>query len=266
MRKTVSGVLAVAIVFGASAAAVAQQENRQDVQAGFTTKKPRTSTGFTTRIFYRDPADAEAKPRPVRNIVTIFPKGTKFDGGAVPVCEASDAELMSEGREACPGASRIGGGRGTAITGVGMGVDPLRFDLTIFNAPGGIILVASNQETGDTLAVNRGTQKGRTLTTPNPPTPGVPEEFQPALREIEFTTDARSSGGRNLTTTPAQCPRSGRLTTRFVFTYDDGATSSDRATTPCTRTTRRPISRRPRSRGRGIQRRNEQSQDLRQTG
>ncbi len=264
MRRTMSGVLAIAIALGATGVAVAQQEDRQDVQAGFTTKKPGTSTGFSTRIFYKDPANPDAKPRPVRNIVTTFPAGTKFDGAAAPTCDASDAELMSQGRDACPAESRIGSGRGTAI--IQTGTDPLRFDLTIFNAPGGVILLASNQGTNDTLAVNRGTQEGRTLTTPNPPTPGVPEEFQPALREIEFTTDARSSGGRSLLTTPATCPRSGRLSTRLVLTYDDGVTSSDVATTPCTRPARRPTPRRPRSQGRGIQRSNERFQDLRQSG
>ncbi len=261
MRKTVSGVLAVAIGLGATGVAVGQQqEDRQDVRAGFTTKKPGSSTGSTTRIFYKDPADAGAKPRPVRNIVTVFPAGTKFDGGAVPSCEATDAELMAEGRDACPAGSRIGTGGGTAITGAGMGIDPIRFDLTIFNAPGGVILLASNQGTDDTLAVNRGTLEGRTLTTPNPPTPGVPEQFQPALREIQFTTDARSSGGRNLLTTPPTCPRSRSLSTRYVFTYDDGATSSDVATTPCTRAAQRP---RPRPRRRGQGRR---SPDVRFTG
>lgn len=247
MRRTVSGVLAVTIVLGATGVAVAQQEDRQDVRAGFTTKKPGTSSGFTTRIFYKDPTDAAAKPRPVRKIVTVFPAGTKFDGAAAPACNASDAELMAQGRDACPAGSRIGGGRGTAI--IQAGADPIRFDLTIFNAPGGVILLASNQGTNDTLAVNRGTQEGRRLTTPNPPTPGVPEEFQPALREIEFTTDARSSNGRSLLTTPATCPRSRRLSTRFVFTYDDGVTSSDVATTPCTRAAQRPAPR-PRRRAR----------------
>lgn len=237
MRRRPIAVLAAVAATGAGGVALAGSMSRQSAEIRFTTARPAASTGIRTEISYRNPEDPDGKPRPVRMVVTDYPRGSRFDDRVAPICEATDAQLMAQGREACPPASRLGGGDVTAVTGLGEPTDPIEGDLTVFNMSRGIILLATREGTGEALGVNRGTFRGSRLTIPVPPTPGVPDQFQPAITEVALVTHPRSArrgrGRINGFTTPRTCPRSRRWTIRVRFTYDDGVRQTSTATTPC---------------------------------
>ena len=211
---------------------------RADFDLEFTTRRTNASAGTRTRVFYRNPSDPNAKPPAVRSVVTTFPAGTRFDTSAAPVCNASDPQLVAEGAGACPAGSRIGSGLLEFLTGFGPPIDPLVFDVVIFNNAQGPILLATLRGGGLRVPA-RFRLQGRTLRSEVPPLPGGPPDGQTALRRAELNISARSRGGRNLVTTPRTCPRNRRLPFRTSFTYGDGLTQLVRSSSPCARAAQR---------------------------
>ena len=153
------------------------------------------------------PSDAERKPPPITGALFELPEGTRIDGGAVPACEASDAEFRASGRGACPAGSRIGAGELTAITGFGAPLDPVNADVTVFNGGDELIELVSDKNSGATLGMDRLTIEGDALRAHPPATPGGPPEGRTAIRRIEFSIPARD----RFLTSPADLPAGGRL-------------------------------------------------------
>ncbi len=232
-----NGAILGALAAAAAAAAVpatAQAGERADYEQMFTTPIPGVSTGTDTRIVYKHPDDAEAKPIPVRQEVFTFPKGTRFDNSVVPDCMASDLELQLIGPEACPPESHVGMGHdGTFMTGSpGGGETPMALDM--FDH-GSAFLIVGRPEDLPLRMVSRARRHGRVVTVDAPRMPGGPPDGESALRRIHNVFEARSLGDRAYVRTPRRCPNSGTWKFKVRLTWADGVSTDHVDRMPCQR-------------------------------
>lgn len=235
MRKLQAAtvVLIVASVVGSAAATTGK---RADFALGFSTKARGARAALVLHVVYKAADDPDAKPSPIRKVVIHAPSGTRFNTGAVAKCEASDDELMAQGRGACPAESRIGAGKLTADTGFGPPIDPVAGDLTLFNSGTAIIEVVTAPGTDRVLGIDRLRIEGSTLTGNPPTTPGGPPDGETAVRQIDFTIE-RATG---YVTTPRTCPRTRRWVATGTFGFADGAEETVRSRAACTRPAKKP--------------------------
>lgn len=198
----------------------------------FTSARPATPTGARLHaVVHR--SSPNAKPSALRTEVLGLPAGSRFDGHALPACNATDQELQLEGPSACPSASRVGGG--TIQVMVGTPLDPETTDVSIFNTGSGTIEVLTAPGTGRTLAIDRGTFTAPNQLTNHPPSaPGGPPDFQTSVSEADLAYERiRGANGRAFITTPPSCPQSGTWISRVSYSTADGRSYKATATTPC---------------------------------
>lgn len=235
--------LLVGLVVGASAIAAppapAETTRRSELEAGFSSAAPGTSTGLRLGVVYRAAGDPDAKPSPIRSLLIALPTGTVFDASAAPECRASDAELTLLGPAACPAASQVGSGSFTAITGIGAPVDPFVGDLYVFHGPAQLIEVVTAPGTRLPVGIDRLRVSEGTISARPAPVPGGPPDGQTAVREVRLTIPARTAGAHTLFTTPPDCPASDAWTSRGTFGFADGTSDEATATTPCRASTRK---------------------------
>jgi hypothetical protein len=231
--KLLIGILAAAAV----GTGTAEAKTQADLEVAFSARSPSSSTGASLRAYYEDADDPDAKPSPITSLVIELPEGFRYDGAAVPACEASDEELRALGRKACPAGSAIGSGTFTALTGFGPPIDPFVGDVTAFNGGDEIIELVSFRGTDQTAGFDRLHVEGNKLTAEPPATPGGPPDGRTAVREIELGLPARGSAesGRALMTTPKRCPRAGTWSSLGAFGFLDGSVDAARAESPCIR-------------------------------
>jgi hypothetical protein len=224
-----TGALALAAIAAAAAGggASATTGSRADFELGFSTRAAAAATDVRLHLVYKAAGDPDAKPSPIRKVVVAAPEGTTFHVDAVPVCGASDEQLRAEGSGACPAGSRVGGGKLTAITGVGPPADPVHADIALFNAGDSLLEVVTAEGTDRVLGTDRLAIHGSTLTGNPPSTPGGPPDGETAIRQIDFTVE-RASG---FVTTPGGC--SGVWTSTGTFGFADGAEETLRSTAAC---------------------------------
>ena len=98
--------------------ALAAEGPYQTSEYTLTKKRPARPTGEHFQFDYVNPDDPDAKPPAVKKVVTILPRGARYDASVPGSCTASDEELMAQGAAACPADSAIGGGVITVDTGV----------------------------------------------------------------------------------------------------------------------------------------------------
>src|SRR5687767_11418531 len=113
-RHVRTGVLTVAIL-ALSAVTATGQDAPDELSFAFTTAKAKAPAGVSIEGEF-------PRQRVIDQIVVNFPPGTKFDTAAVARCTASDEEIQNnEGgvAAACPAASKVGTGKGTAYLGDG---------------------------------------------------------------------------------------------------------------------------------------------------
>ena len=260
MRKTIIAATA-AVLFATVSVAQAQVPNRQSFGGTFTTQETASSTGYRLSIDYFDPERPEGKPYAVERIVQRLHQGTRIDTAVPPRCDASDQQLMSQGEAACPGATRVGGGRLDADAGMGAGPVPrvIESRVVFFNAKDELILFTESTNAGNPPIRTSGRVKvgPATFTSMVPPVPGSPppDSFL-AVKRVRVILDpvTRVIDGRTraFITTPAVCPQARRWLAEGVFTYRDGVTqTAPSPPSPC----RRPDLWRPRVRVRGVPRR-----------
>jgi hypothetical protein len=186
-----------------------------------------TATALTLHVRYKAAGgDPDAKPSPIREVVLDLPAGTRVGNGHA-VCEASDEDFRLRGRDACAQTTTIGAGRGSVITGF-TPFDPLSVDLTLFATPEGFVELAQGEGTNATLAIERLTVEGTRITAHPAIPPGGPPDGRSGVSTIDFEI-ARNG----FVVTPPDCPASGAWTFGGTFTFDDGVTVSESATTPC---------------------------------
>ena len=194
------------------------------------------------RAFYKDPSDPDGKPSPLTALKINLPPGSRFDGSAVPACHATDDELNTKGRDACPRETRVGDGTLTAMTGFGPPVDPVSTDLTLFNSGDGIIELVTQKGSNAALGFDRLTFSAPNELTAHPPkTPGGPPDGRTSVREILFDMEAvHAPSGRPYLRTPRDCPANGLWSSLVRFSTEDGNSYRATSTTTCLRETASP--------------------------
>jgi polyvinyl alcohol dehydrogenase (cytochrome) len=210
----------------------------------FSSRTPRTSTGAELRAVVHRGSPNE-KPSPLRSEVLDLPNGARFDGSAVPACTASNQQIQLQGPNACPAASRVGGG--TLQTAIGSPTDPETADVAIYNWGKGTIEVVTAPGTNTTLAIDRGNFTGPGQLTNHPPqAPGGPPDFETSVSAADFTyLNRHSRSGGGFITTPPSCPRSHAWTSHITYSTANGRTYHASSTTPCAGSSRSRTSGQP---------------------
>ena len=230
--------LSFAFAFAAQPVAAAQEPPRQTAAFGFTSTDPGSSTGAQLDVQIRDPQDPNAKPRTLQRIVLAYPQSTLFDFTVPERCDASDADLQSQGAAACPPRSIVARGRLDTDTGSPGGFPRyVENDLTTFNAGDGeLVTLAESKGEPRTRMVGRSRVQGSTVSIDFPAVPGnpPPEPFL-AYRRFALGGGPIAGGGRAYLTTPPTCPSIGAWTGSMEFVYRDGVTQKATVRTPCRR-------------------------------
>jgi hypothetical protein len=236
MRKLVL-IATLGCGLGVPAVAAAQSEPlRQEYEERWTSTRTGASVGRTFNVDFFDPNDPKGKPHAIERILVRLHRGTSFDTSALPRCEASDAELMARGPDACPPRSEVGTDFLVVDTGLAGSGRFVTTDSVVFNAERELIFLAEERGTGARVVV-RAAVDGNTLDIPLPPLPGAPPDGGAPTRERgTFFERSTRDGGRaaSFLTTPSSCPSSGRWTNRVTYFYRDGVVQTATSTTPCT--------------------------------
>jgi polyvinyl alcohol dehydrogenase (cytochrome) len=198
----------------------------------FSSRTPNTATGAHLQAVVHRGSPNE-KPSPLRSEALDLPAGARFDGGAVPACQASDSEIKALGPAACPKASQVGSG--TLQAAIGSPLDPETADVTIFNWGKGTIEVVTVPGTNVTLAIDRGNFTGPGELTNHPPRgPGGPPDFETSVSAVDFTyRDVGNGRGRAFITTPPTCPSTHAWISRVSYSTADGRSYHATSATPC---------------------------------
>src|SRR5688572_12308088 len=117
MRRGIA-ITVVALAGLATQASAVSEPPRQTFSERFTTDVPGASTGRLYAIDFFNPDDPDAKPNSFSHLHVELAEGARFDTSALPWCEASDAELMAAGEDACPAESRVATDETVIDTGV----------------------------------------------------------------------------------------------------------------------------------------------------
>lgn len=224
-----------ALAAAATAAAGDDSASRQYATYTLIENRPGKLTAERFLFDYANPDDPEAKPPPVRRVVTKLPRGGRFDTSAPGLCKASDTELIAQGATACPAESAIGGGVVTVDTGLpgpGRIVDA---DVEFFNDEHSFIYLNTVRGTGARTVIRADVTRRKTITEVDE-LPGAPPDGG-AIDTVDLTVAAvaseRNGVMHNYITTPRRCPRDGTWTTRVKFFYGDGERQMAKTDTPC---------------------------------
>jgi len=222
-KRVISAALAalLALLAVAGIAISAPDGDRESVaRLVLTTEEADKSTGAESLVRYANPPSSD---QAVRKIVTTFERGTAFDDSLPRRCQASDEEIEQEGTDACPNASRVGGGvfRGE------LGGARVAADVTLYNAKDEVIVISEVR--GVDFAVFQRAPRGKRKLT---------IEIRGPVRELELLKsrieiEKIGVGGKGYLTTPRSCPSSGEWTNKQRFVYRDGAESTERVTSLC---------------------------------
>ncbi len=218
-----------------------ESESRQTADVTFTDERPDESTGLRLKIDYVNPDDPEGKPPAVRRVVTTLRHGTKIDTSVPTRCKASDAELMGEGPDACPGSSQVGGGEIDLDTGTPGPNRIIENDLSLLNNEDELIFLTESTNTPTTVrAVVRAVVDGRKTISEVPPIPGTPppDPFTAIERvraKIDADSERKAGQRRNYITTPDDCPSDGDWMNRARFTYSDDVSQKVKSASDCRR-------------------------------
>ena len=203
-----------------------------ELRFDFSSQAPATGTAMTLHIRYtKTGGDANDKPSPIRSFQLDAPAGTTFHTAKVAACEASDAEVMLQGPDACPSASRIGNGTVTVVTGFGPPFDPFVSPTPVYNDGKGWLEISQTPSSpAVTIAVTRLAVSGSRVSGPIGASPGGPPDGETAVSAVDLSFPA-STG---YITTPRTCPASGRWVATGTFGFADGTTQVVTGDTPCT--------------------------------
>jgi hypothetical protein len=219
--------LIVAVLAAFAGIALAAEGPYQTSDYTLSQKRVARPTGEHFVFDYVNPDDPEAKPPAVKKVVTILPKGAKYDASIPGSCTASDAELMAQGAAACPEDSRIGGGVITVDTGVPGPQRIVTADTEFFNNaedPEGEFIYLNTVRGSDARTVLRADVTRRRTVTTAPMLPGTPPDGGAIdTVDVEVLKVARRIDGerRAYITTPQRCRKSRTWFARVRFTYDD---------------------------------------------
>jgi hypothetical protein len=208
------------------------------VDLSISTTRPGTSAGLTFWSTYRNPTNPLADPPALRRLVIAGPPGTAVSTDARRHCHASDDELRSQGRAACPAEARVGSGVAKVRVQGGATWD---LDNVRFNAPNQQIELFESQ--GRPVGLLRGQIRGAvidatipTCITGGQPPNGCPTDQITVLSQmvtIDEFTSGPAGARRSYLVTPPTCPASGHWQTRVTLYYSDGAVETLVTRQPC---------------------------------
>jgi hypothetical protein len=249
LRKLFIGALVGALAL--AVAAIAFGATTQTYSQTFSKSNAGASTGTSFKTSSSDPANPKnQQPKAVREFDIKFPAGSKVNYKAVPVCNASDDDILTNppgSPQAACKKSVIGSGKASAR--LPFAVPDIQATVTAFNAKKALILYVQPQ--GSNSFVLRPKFKGNvnngpTLATKVPPNcippstnqggfcrnaPGGPVQDEAILNHFELKTLANKKGKNVLMTTPKKCK--GTWTFTANLTYADGTKVSVQSKQPC---------------------------------
>ena len=199
----------------------------------WTTTQPGASTGSHYTGTYHAAGDPSGDPPYMRRMTFYPPAGTRYDTSVPGRCTASDAELALRGPTACPEASRIGGGTGTAKA---MG-ESNTLPIHVFNNTDEVVMVI---ESPGVFTVSRGQIGPDGSTQFDSPTcyPSVNVAGCPVDNALQTGSDVTMSSiernGRAYLTTPPTCPETGYWESLMRFWWADGSEDAVPLRHPCT--------------------------------
>lgn len=233
------------MVLAGSAIAVAQTDAPYQTSS-YTLDQQRTlrPTAEHFQFDYVNPEDPEAKPPAVKQVVTILPKGARYDASVPGSCTAGDEELTLQGAAACPEDSRIGGGVITVDTGVPGPGRIVTADTEFFNnaedPEGEFIYLNTVRGTGARTVIRADVTERRTITTAGM-LPGTPPDGGAIdTVDVEVLRVVRRIDGerRAYITTPPTCPKSRTWKARVRFSYGDDYSQTMATPNSCRRRAR----------------------------
>jgi hypothetical protein len=227
----------------ASSAAIASAVDAPYQTSSYTLdqQRPARPTGEHFQFDYVNPEDPEAKPPAVKEVVTILPKGARYDASVPGSCTASDVELMLQGAAACPEDSRVGGGVITVDTGMPGPARIVTADTEFFNnaedPEGEFIYLNTVRDTGARTVVRADVTKRRTITVApmlpgTPPDGGAIDTVDVEVLKISRTIDGER---RAYITTPPRCRKSRTWVAKVRFSYGDDYSQTVATPNGCTR-------------------------------
>ena len=217
-----TGVLTVAIL-ALSAVTAAGQDAPDEFSFAFTSAKAKASAGVSIEGEF-------PRQRVIDQIIVNFPPGTRFDTAAVKRCNATDQEIENNEQGvagACPAASKVGTGKGTAY--LGDGAEPIVFDLGLYNRKGGMIL--DIMLAGKTAFFAAPSIVGRKMTIPLSQTPSL----NARITAFELTVSKKGTARKPYLRTPATCPKSKKLSASLAARENGAGTVTTKDTTTCRR-------------------------------
>ena len=227
MRKPLIGAVAglgAVLAF----AGVALADFTQTANVAFTKPKAGTSTGIRASLVANDPAVVQ--PKGASNVVVNFPRGTKFNTKAPPVCTNAQAPQIQQTDGAICRKALIGTGSATANVKPTLAND-VNLSIKAYNGQNKLYfyLVPQPGVPSNPLVLTA-VVKGNRLTTTVPQLQPIPGQFV-VLTSFVLNVKAISRSGKAFLTTPKTC--NGKWTTTSNFTYTDGSTQSVQFTQPC---------------------------------
>jgi hypothetical protein len=227
--RWLAATLAIAGMLGVDASIASAARDHITFQLDLTSRDPGTPSGMRIRAGV---PDRNGKPPQLESAVYYLPPGFALDATLVPVCSASDDDINTKGRDACPAETRVGNGSLTAVTGFGPPVDPLDTEATIFQGHNEFIEVFTPPGSDRVVAIDHARFGPGTITLHPPPAPGGPPDGHTTPQDIDFFFPAHTVGERTLFRAPPSCPASGWIA-RVTATYAGGEVESASSTTPC---------------------------------
>jgi hypothetical protein len=224
-----------------AAAALAADPSYQSSSYTLSAKRPAHATAEHFKFDYVNSEDPEGKPPAVKRVVTILPKGARYDASVPASCTASDAELTAEGAAACPADSAIGGGVITVDTGAPGPERIVTADTEFFNNaedPEGEFIYLNTVRGSGARTVLRADVTSRRTITPAPMLPGTPPDGGAIdTVDVKVANVVRTIAGRRRAyiTTPPRCPRSRRWIAKVRFFYDDDYSQTVATANSCKR-------------------------------
>lgn len=213
----------LAAVLPTTALAGSASGPRVTVRIDDTTADPGSPVGVTFSATYRSPSGA-FQPPAVRELLLRGPEGGQVDTAAPPRCAATDADLKSRGRAACPPGSVIGYGSARVKP---LGLPEIAYRTTLFNAAGQQVELLEGDPPAPPSVVRGYFRADGTLASPIPTCLNggyVPNDCsfdQVSLLSNTLVVPRYTRGGRSYFTTPPTCPSSRRWRSPSTFRFAD---------------------------------------------
>ena len=204
-------------------------------------KGPASPTAERFKFDYVNPDDPAAKPPAVTQVVTILPRGARYDTSVPGSCTASDEELELQGGAACPPDSAIGGGVVTVDTGVPGPGRTVTADVEFFNnaedPDGEFVYVNTVRGSSARTVIRADVTNRRTVTNVDmlpgtPPDGGAIDTVDVKVAQVVRTIDGKR---RSYITTPRRCPAGRRWIAKVRFSYGDDYSQVVATPNPCKR-------------------------------